>query len=249
MIKFDELKQRFPIENVPPYGECIIIPGAEFDPDWEGLLDEQGYGCVFTDFGEKRVTLVLTKKRQAEPPTPQPPRKPLSAMKGPLWTKESEDRLVKRVTELNGSLERKCRILTKEFQGRSANALLQKFRKLAKARRALPGKRGRPKKVLGAKGLEKALENVCPDCGLPKDLCCCDEEKKESLRIGAPRGKEVRIKFAPPLQEKVAASHLMVFETYCRICKDRRHVEENDVWSLCPVCGGPLIIWDVEEVS
>lgn len=262
MIKLEQLKQRFPIENVPPYGECIVVPGAEFDPDWEGFLDEQGYGCIFTDFGEKPVTLVLTKKRQPEPQTPQPPRKPLSAMKGPLWTKENEDRLIKRVSELKGSLEGKCTILTKEFQGRSANGLLQKFKKLVRARRALPGKRGRPKKVLGTKGLDKALENVCPDCGLPKDLCCCDEEKKESLRAG---GDHVPHSFTKETFESQLRLECLVqdirdllcsepksfyFKWHCRKCRQTGTADDQkEVWRVCPVCLEPLIVWNVQETS
>lgn len=253
MITLEDLKQRFPLQNVPPYGECVVVPGKDFDPDWEAMLDDAGYGCVFTDVNRQPVTLVLTIKRHGESrktvyePRAKPQKVSVkSAMKGPAWSQEDEDRLIKRVSELKGSLEGKIRILIKEFQGRSVNGLLQKFKKLAKAGRALPGKRGRPKKAVSLvlqKDLDKALENVCLDCGLPKDLCCCDEEKKESLR------KEVRIKYARHLEEKVSPSGLMVFKTYCRRCRDRRHVEESEVWSLCPVCGGPLIIWDVEEVS
>lgn len=189
LISLAELKERFPVQNVPPYGECVIVPGDKFDPDWEAFLDEQGYGCLFTDLGEKPVTLVLTKKRQPEPPTPQPPRKYPSAMKGPAWSSDDENRLIRRMNELTGPTEARCGMLTKEFQGRSAMALVQKFKKLVKASRVLPGKRGRPKKAVSLvlqKDLDKTLENVCSDCGLPKDLCCCDEEKKESLKVAGP---------------------------------------------------------------
>jgi len=275
MISLDELKQRFPVRNIPPYGECVVIPGKEFDPDWEAFLDEQGYGSVFTDIGGTPVTLVLTIKRHGdskktvyeprrlpekeEPPTlDEPLKKHPYMMKGPVWTRKDEDRLVRRFSELTGNMEGKSRALTKEFQGRSAKALLQKFKKLVKAGLARPVKRGRPKKVLGAKGLEKALENVCPDCGLPKDLCCCDEEKKESLRqermnelsgtmeeIG--KGTRAHVEKSPT--EKVDAPHGVYFKAYCRKCKTNRTVEDNDVWRVCPICLEPLIVWNVQETE
>jgi hypothetical protein len=254
MISLVQLKERFPTQNVPPYGECVIVPGTEFDPDWEAMLDEGGYGCIFTDINGKAVTLVLTIKRHGdsrktvhmprripekeEPPTPEPTRKHLPRIKGPQWSREDENRLIKRVSELSGTIKGKCGILTKEFQGRTPNALKQKFKKLVDAGRAQPAKRGRPKKVVTRKGLEKALENVCPDCGLPEDLCCCDEEKKESLK------QEPRT----PL-ENLVPSGLMQFETYCRKCGTRRTVEDHDVWRRCPVCLEPLIIWNVEETE
>jgi hypothetical protein len=160
-------------------------------------------------------------------------------MKGPQWKREDEDRLVKRVSELSGTIKGKCGILTKEFQGRTPNALKQKFKKLVEKGRAQPGKRGRPKKAVSLtpqKDMKKALENVCPDCSLPKDLCCCDEEKKESLK------QEPRT----PL-ENLVPSGLMQFETYCRKCGTRRTVEDHDVWRVCPVCLEALIVWDVQE--
>lgn len=134
MISLEQLKQRFPVQNVPPYGECVVVHGTEFDPDWEAMLDEEGYACIFTEIGGKQVTLVPTIKRhrgksektvyepRTEPPTPQPTRKHPSGMKGPAWSQEDEDRLVKRVTEVGG---RVTEALTKEFPGRSYHALKQ----------------------------------------------------------------------------------------------------------------------------
>jgi hypothetical protein len=264
MINLEQLKERFPTQNVPPYGECVIVPGTEFDSDWEAMLDEGGYGCIFTDINSKPVTLVLTIKRHGdskrtvyEPraesrgPTKEPLPVGLSAMKGPQWARDDEDRLVKRIGELKGKLEEKCRVLSKEFKGRSPNAILQKFHKVEKQRklgRGKPGpKPGQRKKAVSPalqKEMEKALENVCPDCGLPKDLCCCDEEKKESLRQ-EPR-TPVQKQSARAL-EKLVASGLMQFETYCRKCGTRRTVEDYDVWRVCPICLEPLIVWNVQE--
>lgn len=36
------------------------------------------------------------------------------------------------------------------------------------------------------------------------------------------------------------------FESFCPDCCDRRSVQDSNVWKNCPICGGPLIIWNVE---
>lgn len=56
MVSFEELSQKYPTHNVPPYGMCVVVPGDEFDPDWEALLED--CSCHFTDFEGKSVTLV-----------------------------------------------------------------------------------------------------------------------------------------------------------------------------------------------
>jgi len=282
LINLEQLKLRFPVKNVPPHGECIVVPGDQFDPDWEVGLDEGGYVCINTDVDGKPVTLVPVTKRASgntertvyEPRVVSRPHSVvkdrkigsgpghiakvtlplgLSAMKGPQWSREDEDRLVKRVSDLTGSLKEKCRILTEEFKGRSVMALKQKFKKLVEAGRALPGKRGRPKKVLSVPGLQKALENVCHDCGLPKDLCCCDDEKKESLRREIQTHEEQIEKglrgHAQKSPIKASAPGVVSFEAYCRKCRTRRTVQDYDVWRRCPVCLEPLIIWNVQETE
>jgi transposase-like protein len=61
VITFEELAQRFPIRNVAPYGACVVVPGVEFDPDWEVYLGDQGCRCIMTDLDGAPVTLVQRK--------------------------------------------------------------------------------------------------------------------------------------------------------------------------------------------
>lgn len=61
MVSVDELKQKYAVMKVPPYGDCIIIPGEEFDPDWDVFLGDQGYNCYETILDEHPVTLVQLK--------------------------------------------------------------------------------------------------------------------------------------------------------------------------------------------
>ncbi len=66
-VSIEELKQRFgPPLSVAPYGECLIVQGAEFDPDWEVALGDQGFKCFNVTLDAHPVTLVQLKKRVAE---------------------------------------------------------------------------------------------------------------------------------------------------------------------------------------
>jgi len=47
---------------VAPYGECIVIQGSEFDPDWEADLGDQGFACHFGDLDNHAVTFVPLNK-------------------------------------------------------------------------------------------------------------------------------------------------------------------------------------------
>ena len=62
-VSIEELKARFgPPLAVAPYGECLVVQGAEFDPDWEVYLGDEGYKCFFTDLDGHPVTLVRLKR-------------------------------------------------------------------------------------------------------------------------------------------------------------------------------------------
>lgn len=43
MTIIDELKKRFPVFTVADFGECLTIPGDDFEPNWTLELLKQGY--------------------------------------------------------------------------------------------------------------------------------------------------------------------------------------------------------------
>lgn len=62
-ISFDELQQRFgPVVTSEVYGKCIVVAGAEFDPDWESYLSDEGFDCVSLNLAGKPVVLVPLRK-------------------------------------------------------------------------------------------------------------------------------------------------------------------------------------------
>jgi len=65
MMSVEELRKQFPVRQVTFYGECIVVPGTKFDPDWEAVLGDAGYNCINTDFEGKAVTLVRLRKPNA----------------------------------------------------------------------------------------------------------------------------------------------------------------------------------------
>ena len=64
MVTFEELRARYPPKRVNPFGDCCIVPGAEFDPDWEAELCDLGCSVHFADLGGKPVALVYKKPIQ-----------------------------------------------------------------------------------------------------------------------------------------------------------------------------------------
>jgi hypothetical protein len=153
-ISITDLEDKFQTVTVAPYGECLVIPGVEFNPDWEAELGDQGYRCHFTDYEGKAVTLVPLKRTVPKnkvvyvPPktgsvhnvdavhTDQPKQeltetKQKYALKGEVWTETDEARLLKRLSEVQApTVMAKLRMIQPEFPGRSLNGLMQKLKKL-----------------------------------------------------------------------------------------------------------------------
>jgi hypothetical protein len=136
-ITIKELKQKFPVKNVRPYGECIIVPGAEFDPDWEAELDEQGYKCHMTDIYGKPVTLVKLKsagKSEGKKEVYQPHRQPPSPLLNPesRWKPEEDELIIALWNQKKNKAEIHAES-HKRFPNRSIHAVTCRIHRLVKA--------------------------------------------------------------------------------------------------------------------
>lgn len=238
MIRFEELRQRFPVQNIAPYGECVVVPGAEFDPDWEVYLAEEGCACVFTDLDQRPVTLVWRKPmgegvKDVYVPVREEVEKSLSENEqGKLgrWSREDELRLLRRMSELPGTLNEKVTVLQREFPGRSATALLLKWRKLQrKAGKIIIGDGwGKTAKADVEKTVEGAAVNE-------------SAQKTESLGELAAVLREIRDLLRPKS---------FCFEYACARCGYCGSADDQDkIWRFCPVCGEKLSVWNVEALG
>lgn len=163
-ITVEMLKERFhfPVENVAPYGACIVVPGDKFDPDWEDQLCAQGHKVVMTSLDGKVVTLVkLEEDKKVDLEAKLKKLEPLAASRVAnlqirVWSEDDAETLLKRMQELPGTVEQKCVQLVKEFKGRSPAAIHQKYVKLQRGLK----KQARPKKE--RKGPVKPERTVTP---------------------------------------------------------------------------------------
>lgn len=129
MVSIDELRRKYLVRVVPPHGECIIVPGTEFDPDWEVYLVDRGFKCFMTDLDGRPVTLVRLKKpfKSAEPEIRVEPVKASRRGRGFSWVDEDLEMLV-------GLWNQRPKLTVEKiaeyFPGRSAKAVTQTLKRL-----------------------------------------------------------------------------------------------------------------------
>lgn len=160
-IKITDLQDKFVERNVPPYGRVLMIPGKDFDPDWEAALEDMGFGCVFTEINSEKFTLVKLEKEEGEEESTAEPRSGAGKFLT-NWSRADQDRLLKRMKESPGTIKEKVAQLVSEFPGRTATGLQKKYGKLTRGRRRI----GRPKKEVPSEMSESAPKGDIED--LPK---------------------------------------------------------------------------------
>jgi hypothetical protein len=160
-ITIEDLKTKFVVSKVAPYGEVIMVPGADFDPDWEALLEEEGFGCVFTEMNSEKFTLVRLEKEEGEEESTAEPESGAGKFLT-NWSNADQERLLKRIEESPGTIKEKVIQLLPEFPGRTATGLLKKYQKLkrkSKSRQRV----GRPKKQVPDEKVESAPKGDLED--------------------------------------------------------------------------------------
>jgi hypothetical protein len=239
-VTIEDLKSKFgDVINVEPYGPCVIVPGDEFDPDWEADLADQGYMCREVLANKKPVTLVPLKKVSGEPEksVPKPLPKPVSSSKkiSRDWSPEEDKVLVEKWKEDKltiREIQEQCfPTRSKESVGMHVWDLQQKG---IIQRKQVKG--GRPK---GTKKPERKQKE------LKKTTDHSDDSKVPFMSTEDPMLKVLK-EILDCLRgfEPVTFS----FECHCRKCGDNRSIhDEDEVWRVCPRCGEPLIIWNVQS--
>lgn len=156
MKLLEDLKLKFPLKEVALYGFCIVVPGPEFDPDWEAELGDHGYKCFDTFLDGKPVTLVRvakTEKGSGEKTVYSPPPSAKASAEGEKetlipraspssrWRPEEDEVLVKLWNE-RVLIEK----MTPSFPGRTEAAIRLRIQRLERYGRIKKrAGRGRPK--------------------------------------------------------------------------------------------------------
>jgi hypothetical protein len=170
-ITIQKLIGMFPKQlHAVEHGDCIVIPGDRFDPDWEADLAEQGHGCFEVELDAKPVMLVALNTLTVDQDTSEvaSPETAKKESKRGCWAIKEEQALMHLASELPGPIERQFANMGSQL-GRSAKAVQLKYYELKRIE-----KREREK--------GKHDEGCCPECGLPVDLCACTEIEKEKRR-------------------------------------------------------------------
>jgi hypothetical protein len=315
-ITIEELKKRFRFQNVTPYGECVIVPGSEFDPDWEDELSSQGCELHFVEIAGKPVMLVQKGKDQEEEDNEEPviksPEKPPveePAKQATQWTEKDEKLLISlwnikvkvsairakfpgrserilryhvRALQLQGKIASRWKkhkvqqppksysikrwsdkekdLLVKlwkenvtvskiaeNFPNRTKHAvamLIDRLQAAGKIQTRVPGwkwKTAEEPKAPKREKVEKKEDSKKTD-EIPTRLPT-ERPALTALPTEVPTSIPTEIPTHALTQQ---TERLVYFKAYCRKCRDERTVEDAEVWICCPVCGGPLIIWNVE---
>jgi len=62
MVLIEELKEKFSVEKVEPYGDVIVVPSREFQSDWEPTLEGEGHRVFSNSYNGELVFLIRLSK-------------------------------------------------------------------------------------------------------------------------------------------------------------------------------------------
>jgi hypothetical protein len=254
-ITFEELLTRFPVLTVAPYGPAIVVPGKEFNPDWEDILCDQGCRVHYVDLDGSPVTLVQKGqiRGQDEKVVYSPQKEPVmpsikSAREiakdarhkryGDDWQPEEDTVLI----ELHNKglpyheIEKKMQV---RFPKRTSYAIDYRIYALFKQGKLKPRfqrrkQKSRTEKVEGKK--QPTSTPTSTPISTPTEI---PTEKPIPLDSDILKLlKEIRDAVVKPTYD---------FEYFCRNCGENGSVANfESVYEFCPVCGKPLVIWNIE---
>ena len=121
-VSIDALSERFgPSVSFEPWGECLVIQGSDFIPEWESQLGELGFNCHFGLLDNYVVAFVQLKKLIGT-----------GCHKGPHWTSEEEKLLVEVINGATYGKNRPVEIAIKQgkFACRTVLACIQRYEKI-----------------------------------------------------------------------------------------------------------------------
>lgn len=263
MVIVEKLKEEFGIRGVQGRGPCIVIPKGKFDVSWEERLKSEGCRLEFnvdlpggdqcTVIKIPEALLVGEKEvfRPAAPAQETLAQRRTRILQDPLsrWTPKEE---VKLLELWNDPAKMKLKEIAEHFPRRSEHAVKNKIQKLREAghieSRFQSGKKKPLEKAVPKPSRKHASPEVHTSVPTPVPRAVPTESPPASPSEAATESPPPRDPLLKEILDLLLRhfEHRVTFEFYCDSCSSRGTGEDKKVWKQCPMCGGPLIIWDVE---
>ena len=119
----EDLKQKFSVRNVPPHGNCIVVPEKEFKDGWASELKAQGVTVLFQFLPGGPCVVLKVKEQKLEAGEPRVVYEPSKASVGyHKWTDE-DDELIVDMWKRN----RRASEIRERFKNCTAHAVYQRI--------------------------------------------------------------------------------------------------------------------------
>lgn len=230
------------------HGMCIVVPADRFLPGWKPQLKKLGYYIIQAkDLQRKPIILVTREKPEptheeeakstaSTESTPSTSTSVKSNLSAAEWSGPDSERLLKRMAELGGTIEAKCKLLTNEFPGRSQAAIHQKYVKLERAKRKADKAKS---EVLAPKQHRKPRENEW----LPEDKQRLLKRWNEVKGTATQRATQLVKEFPGRKAQQIYQKHWSLTRSQERpVVEASTPIKPTSVRIVCHTCEGKRVV-------
>jgi hypothetical protein len=223
--------------EVHPYGACISIPPDRFLPKWEPQLKSQGYYVVRGKDAKQQSQILVTRQDPAEiaveGPHDNDKAEEGDGRTGQFWSSEETSRLIQLYKEFRCRRKLIVEAFRKTCPDRSEGSILNQIGRLQQKGVIQPRWKIRRSKQ---KGQKKGMTDTAETAST--------EEKTSTSSPAEPEAESVT-RLLREIRDLMKPQSIC-FSYACAECSTIGSAEDSKIWRFCPICGKPLIIWDVE---